>query len=352
MQKKKKELTVPTTFEEFEAITADVFESYQKAKAAGTLKEYYQEAYLEPLTDEGGGSEDQETEVVDYIKKFEVCGKAAIKFEGYTSRLDYWNFLSCVRWWCKKCGAIGGKMHKRRMKRLVEGRLKSIDRMGLRQIILTVPESDRIKFQTRKGLNSLFKMAAKTIRKVCPGLGLVAYMHMFGDKDPGKFNPHINIHVIELKGTTLKLYPEDLADIKKRWRKALCGYGCKDLSTVNVHYSFTDKVNLIKHRMKYMSRPNPGPENFEPLMKNIPLLHLCVIGLRGFNFIRYYGGKGIEKIEDNSVTDFMNEVENAAGEKLIFCPGETMSRTEFSLRYRKGDYDELSPGFYRIKKKS
>lgn len=352
MEKKQKENLPPRkTYEDFERITNEVFKSYQEAKALGTIKDYCEETYLEPLTNQGGGQEEEETEVIDYVKRFEDCNKTAIKFQGYTSLLNYWNFLSCMRWWCERCGKIKGKIHRRRMKRLMEGRMKGIDRMGLRQFIMTVPEEHREKFQSRKGLNSLFKMAVRVIKKTYPGLGIVAYMHLFGDKDAAKFNPHVNIHVVELKGTTLKLLPEDLADIKKRWRNALRAYGCKNLDTVNVHYSFTTQAHQIKHRMKYMSRPNPGPANFKPLLGNVPLLHLCVLGLKGFNFIRYYGEKGIGSIDANDEKEIVDEAESFAGEKLIYCPGETMSRTEFNLRFRKSDYDELSPGFYRIKQK-
>ena len=353
MEQNEKRNEIPSpSFQNFEKATSESFSSYQKAKATGTLKEFCSEPYLEPLTNHGGGVVEQETEIVTYVNRFRGCGKTAQKLEGYISRLDYWGFITCKKWFCDSCGKKGGTIHRRRMKRLMEGRMKSIDKQGLRQIICTIPIGEREKFQSRRGISSLYRMAVKAVRSVLPGAKMVVYVHLFGDKDPGKFNPHVNIHVLEAKGTRLTLYPEDLAEIKKRWRWALQGYGCGSMDMVNVHYSFTDDVNRIKHRIKYMSRPNPGPENFKPLMKNIPLLHLCVIDLKGFNFIRYYGPRASEAIDVDLPEDDINESERFAGEKLIFCPGETMSRTEFDLRYRKDDYDELSPGFYRIKKKS
>ncbi|MBA7525248.1 hypothetical protein ES705_17399 [subsurface metagenome] len=33
----------------------------------------------------------------------------------------------------------------------------------------------------------------------------------------------------------------------------------------------------------------------------------------------------------------------------LFVPHGGMSRTEFNMRYRSKDYDELAPGFYRIR---
>lgn len=339
---------LPPSFEEFEELMDDLFVVFEKDKKADKSNGSEGFSYLDSVTSNRGGRIVPKDEIESLLRKSLLCGRFAQKFIGRRTSAIYYRFYRCMRWWCADCSKKHGPIHRKRLGRIMEKVGDLLTKGALRQLVFTVPDGWRWKFQSRKGVNSLVKMGEKIVKREFPGLKAVAYVHLFGDKNKATYNPHVNFHVWDEKGITLKLSPERISDIRKQWKRSLAGYGCKIEGEVNVHYSFTSDPVKIKHRIKYMCRPNPASENFKAIQKNFALLYFCMVEMRGFMFIRYFNGfKKKIAADDDVVADLLEDKEKA-GEVLEFCLGETLSRTEFDLIYKPSDYDELSPGFYRI----
>lgn len=383
-------------------------------------------SYLESMTTNRGGGdieESQESEIIDFdkigemigenpktekagryvtvgdeIRQTATCGKNALKLRGLKTGAAYYRFMFCYRWLCQKCGAKGGRIHKKRLYRILNkisryysGYLEEQKDMGrdpdetlnLRQFVFTVPMELRKYFETRKDIQALNGMVERLIKRVFTQARGLRYFHGFGDKDKSIYNPHVNIHLFEFRPGVLALPAETLQDIRYRYANALKGYllqvhGIKLPDSIfeklDVHYSFIEgqreydrytydaetkqrkpvKISgkaLVIHRVKYMSRPCPGPENFEHIKDNKKLLRLFVLKMKGFHYISNLGRWGI-----NDEQDDMKEAETLAGERLQAekdAQGKVVviTRAEFNLQFIEKDYVELSEGFYRIKKK-
>ena len=284
------------------------------------------------------------------VSKALNCNKTALRFLGLLSGLDYYCFISCMKWFCKKCGSKGGRIHKKRMSgilRRMEGILNDID---LRQFIFTVPIEWRDHFKSRAAINSLIKMVEKIIKKRFSGKPCIAYPHFFGEKDRSLYHPHINIHVIEQKGQKLRLERSELQGMKKDFKKALIGFGCRGSAEMNLWYQFyQDKVKIL-HKLKYMSRPCPGYANFSFVRRDPELSKLFLLEMKGFCYIRYFGSLAHAKQKDVDRVEDIKECEKLAGEPLRLIKKGSISRAEFDLKFRAGDYEKLGDGFYRIKR--
>lgn len=296
-----------------------------------------------------GGQSDIEVLEKELCKQFS-CQKTAIRFLGCSSGLDYFYFISCMKWFCERCGAKGGAIHKKRLAGIlkrVEGLLGEI---ALLQFVFTVPEEWRSMFLTRKAMNSLIRMAEKIIKKEYPEKRCVAYFHAFGEKKEG-FNPHVNIHVIEEKGGRYAIAPERLQEIKDAWIKALKGYGCRGGYQGNIYYQFFTEKRKVLHKLSYMSRPCPGYAHVKQVRKSSELSRLFIVEMKGFSYIRYFNGFAYAKQKDVDRKEEVREITELAGERLKFVPQGEISRQEFDLKYMHWDYERLKQGFYRIKKK-
>ena len=341
-------LQVARSFDDFDEITAPSFAEFDASLASGIIDDSEDLRYLDTLSRNGGGWIADLEAMKDKWWKSANCKLTANEFEGYTTQKKYYRFFPCLKWWCPDCGAPKGAINKKRIARILDRIGQDINQTVLRQLVFTVPEERENDFQSKAALNSLIRMAEKITKKLFPGLKCIASLHLFGDRGRFRFRPHVHILVFDLKGCRLMLPQETLDLMRERWRLALQAYMRRPVKVVDVQCSFVTEPKKINHRIRYVSRPCPGPGHYEGMKKDLPLLSFCMNTLQGFIFARYFNGCRSKKIKDDTVTDQIKETVSLAGERLIFVPNGQMSRTEFNLRYQSWDYDELSPGFFRI----
>lgn len=371
-------------------------------------------SYLESMTYIPGGVAVNYDEIGEFkngkwvsigseFRKVNACNRTAIGLRGRVSNDLFYKFIFCYRWMCEKCGTKGGRINSRRFsqiikklnsallkRRYIQDCKRLIDlgdgSLNLRQFVFTVPKDLREHFMSKEGMTALSRMAERIIKKEFPNTPSIRYFHAFGEKDRGIFNPHVNIHCFEIEKKILALSAEQLKAIKIRWGWALMGYlrTVKGFSfekdkfeKVDIHYSFveSDKVykrkkwnkekecyqeieipglNLLIHRIEYMSRPCPGYEDLESIKQNIGLLKLFVVDMKGYHYITNCGSW---KVQDIDRKEEMKEAETLAGEPLRLeydKDGKPLyiTRAVFDMKYKYWNYDQLSEGFYRIKKKS
>lgn len=370
-------------------------------------------SYLEPMSKHRGGvgldygkigaivgSEEHGkwVTVENELRKVAGCSKTALGMVGVNTGSAYWKFIHCYRWMCAKCGSKNGRIHKKRFSRIIPRLLQQIEEttnaegpvkfgdgvLDLRQFVFTVPEVLRVYFQSRAGISALCRMAERIIKKMFPGRASLRYFHGFGNKKRGVFHPHVNIHSFEVHKQKLELTRDELKELNMRYRAALQAYvyqvhGVRVpdavLAPIKVFYSFVegDRIyerkrwnkekgcfvvsevegyKLLIHRIEYMSRPCPGYADFDSIKNDEKLLKLFVLDMKGFHYITNCGSW---KLKDCDRQEEMKEAETLAGEPLRVAYDNQghvryISRGEFDIMYRVGDYEELSDGFYRIKK--
>jgi hypothetical protein len=278
--------------------------------------------------------------VGDELRKASGCGNTALEMEGIDTGSTYYRFMYCYRWLCRKCGSKGGLIHRKRMSKLFARISKiysgfekeeneKLELINLRQTVFTLPMEIRKYFETRESLQAFCRMCERVTYRMFPERPSIRYFHAFGDKNPGVFNPHVNVHTFEFEKGRLVLTPEELEDMKYRYKNALKAYLYEEyklkldekiFDKIDVHYSFVegerkykrwsydkdtgekkqvliDGVNLIIHRIKYMCVPHPGYKDFEGMKKNEKMLRLFVIKMKGFRFISGCGNWSIQDEE-------------------------------------------------------
>jgi hypothetical protein len=261
--------------------------------------------------------------------------------------------------------------------------LEKNDVFDLGQTVYTVPKELRKYFMSREGISALNRMCERINNKMFSSIASLRYFHAFGDKDKGAFNPHVNIHNFYSSKVELKLTPERLQGLKYRYRSALKAYMYQVYgkryddefwAKIDVYYSFVqgDKeydrikidretgarkkvripgINLIFHRIKYMSRPCPGYTHFDAIKQDKKLIKLFVLDMKGF---RYISGCGKWGIDDCNRKEEIKEMVSVAGEKLKLCRDndghiEYVDKATFDLLYLEKDLEELCEGFYGVK---
>lgn len=316
-------------------------------------------SYPDVSTQMGGGTEE---EIESELSRMLGCGRTAIRFLGVITGADYYKFISCMKWFCEKCGTHGGKIHKRRVSGVLKRVESLLDTMSLRQFIFTVPEAWRPYFRDRKAINSFIRMVEKLISKRYPGKKCIAYFHAFGDEESkGKYHPHVNVHVIEEEPCVMRIPEVELREMKKALWRGLLGYILSvdntfqdrtyDDRSMNLRYAFYLEKERILHKLKYMSRLHPNYGDFQWIRKDPELAGLFIVKMKGFSYIRYFNGFNYQKQADVDRAEEVKEAESVAGEPLRYVQGGEISRGEFDLKYRSWDYEELSDGFFRIRKK-
>ncbi len=174
-------------------------------------------------------------------------------------------------------------------------------------------------------------------------------LHLFGKKNTGRFHPHVNIEIIDKRGRPLMLSKSELAEVREQWRWALEHYLRHPVKRANVNFQYIKTYGQMLHRLRYMVRPMPGPEQYKALKGNLKLLHFCMVEMKGFHFVRYFNGSRSKGIADPTESETMEECRGVAGENLIFVPHGQITRQEFDEKYPVWRREELSPGFYRIR---
>ena len=306
-----------------------------------------------------GGGVDGLEEIEYEVSKVLGCDKTALKFLGLNSGMSYYKFISCMRWFCEKCGSHGGRIHKRRISGILRRLGAVLETIALRQFVFTMPKEWRGYFQSRAAINAFIRVCENIIKQRFPGKKSIAYFHAFGDGEGATYHPHVNIHVIEDRGQKLALSREDLRDIKKEFWRGITGYIRSQDNTfvsrwrdaekrMNFFHSFFVDTAMIVHKLKYMSRLHPNYGDYRAVRRDLGLAKLFIVEMKGFAYIRYFNGFHCEKIKDVDRKEEVEEMKQAAGEPLRFVHDGQITRAMFDLKYRHWNYEEVNDGFYRI----
>jgi len=285
------------------------------------------------------------------------CGKSVVWLHGERSGNMYLKKIHCKKQWCPECGGKGGRIHKARL----HGIMKRVDleKYIIRQFVLTIPAELREFFKSAANLSKLEKAAKETAEKFFgePAFdkrghvkrrqlkkGVIAYLHLFGDKEPGVFKPHMNMHIFEQKGEKMKLEKPFLDAIKAYWLKKLKAIsGQEDLSAIDVHYSFRMSAKKNMHSIKYMSRPWSTDDY--AAIKDDDLKRLLVVDMKGFSYMRFWGSLANCKYKDEmSLPEIKHEVESVVKEPLKMLFVAPFDEARWLPRL-----DLMGEGLYKIK---
>lgn len=350
----------------------------------------------------GKGARSKYITVADEVKRSTSCGKTALQFTDMLTSDRLYSFIHCGNWLCPRCGKRGGYVHTKRLGRILLRLIRkykaqctelyqtgSIDlqygTLNLRQFVFTLPLEVRKFFATRKALQDFCRIVERLVKKRFPGQASFRYLHLFGDKRPEMWSPHVNIHVFSFEDEDLWLTMDEINEIKASYVKALKAYileihgerpDPEVWAKIDIHYSYVegDKIytrkikdrktgkvvlseipglKLIMHRITYMSRPCPGPANFDAIKANEYLLRLCVIEMKGFHYI---SGCGRWKIDDASLKAEILAMEEQLKTNLRLdrdAQGNIIFKTmdEITLMYRAGELRNLGNGWYKVIRK-
>lgn len=280
----------------------------------------------------GRGGDQNPRHIATAVKKVSyrsgLCNITVAEFETSDKLEHYFRRMKCSKWWCPTCGGTNGLLHKQRIEAIYNRLVPN--NIALRQIVFTLPKELRQHFKNRKALDSLLNIVRRLIErefgvrvsekqtkkgrevKYRLNKGVIAYLHLFGggyDFDPFKFNPHINIHIVERKSNLassadLDLPDEQFSRLRRGYIRALKAYVANeedlwknashiykkiDMAVIDYRTKYDD--NEVFNAINYMARPL-GHNVFKPLMerKDYKKLHFLMIELKAFRHIRYWGG--------------------------------------------------------------
>lgn len=286
-------------------------------------------AYLDSNDQRGGVTCPDEilrTDLKKEIEKTRFCGRKNVWLRGEETGLYYSVLIRCGKQWCPICGGSSkrggrkGLVHERRKSSI----LRRIDtkQIGLRQFIFTLPDVLWGEFASKDKLNQMFAASKRLVErffgehlkgeKYKLNYGVIAYLHVFGDKETGVFKPHINVHLVEARGTDLFLAKEVIDAMRKSWRRALRGLGYSN-NSVNCHYSYANTERKILHKIRYMCRPWSEKDFFSADEKTQQLLAL---DLKSFQYLRFWGALANCNYKDGEFFPGQTEPERTIKENL------------------------------------
>lgn len=280
------------------------------------------------------------------INRKYACGSTAVILttEDYD---DYLHTIRCQKHFCPVCGGKGGYIHKRH-KKSVRNRV-NINNYNFRCFVFTVPEEYRLMFKSRYGINQLFSATNRLIKKYFgKRKGAIATVHLYGDQDPSKYHPHINVLVPEKIGLTLKIDRDQLLKVRESWARALRGMGCTGLDQVDIFYSFKTKMAAKGHIIKYMVRPTWDAETLNLVDDNEKLF--LVLSLKGFRYLRYWGELADCNYKDSEMNNIIEAIEEtkAAINKPVSYRG--IVKVNIADMMARGQVEYVADGIYKIKK--
>lgn len=285
----------------------------------------------------------------DRALKHSQCGNTASWFLGVVSGLKYLRVLFCYDRMCPQCGNKGGQIHKRRKRRILDKIKKeygSLEGLGLRKFVFTLPLSVRCQMRNKKALNALFVDVAKVVKPLFSGRQIHLSIHLFGDKDH-VYKPHINVYVVErlnvAGGCQMRISSEMLAAVKRDYVAALVKRGF-EVDAADVHYSFTLHRGRFLHGVNYLARPCPDEKTLSALEIDDKDLFDFLMSdeMRHFHFIR---SLRVQVASDQ----FMAGVGVIHFEKLKYIEKRRFSWVRFSDEYRVHERVEVFPGLYAIR---
>lgn len=253
----------------------------------------------------GGGGEGADQAYKDSVanpatSRKSTCGTWAIVTECSSGKHHFAKKIYCGKEYCEVCGEDDSASHKRRQARLLP-KFQEISQLGYFVIEFpdwarhigkrgTDPDLDGDDFiagwcYSKADLvdttNRIIEvMAGKRMGRRGRVGGYfsrgVGRWHFFGEKVPGKFNPHFNILV-----DGCHLEPQLLEKIKAALRSAL------NVPDLIVHYSYFDTPGQIVQKVRYLTRATFKNYDWSPYMAN---------ELFNFRNIRWWGNWEGEKI--------------------------------------------------------
>lgn len=281
------------------------------------------------------------------------CQKSVVWFKGQDTENHYVKKIDCRKPWCPVCGGKGGKIHNTRLHAIMSR--VNVEKYNLRQIVLTVPEQIREILKSKENLSLLEKYGNEVIarhfgepvfdakghvKRYKTTKGTISYLHLFGE-EVGVFKPHLNYHIFEGKKETLKLSKEKMDLIKKDWLSKLKHFD-REISKVDIHYSFRDSAKKVMHSIKYMSRPWSA-EDYNAI-DDERLKKLLVVDLIGFQYVRFLGSMANRKYKDEmELSEIKQEYESKVHEKLI-----PLFVAPFDFVSWGSRLEEIDDGFYRV----
>lgn len=296
--------------------------------------------------------EERKRKISEELSRSVYCGYTAAVFENEYQEVYYHN-LDCRKHWCPICGGKEGTIHKNR-KHAIFDRV-DVRKFNLRQLVFTIPQEHREYFKSRYALNQAL-CSAKNLCKKYFGKesAMIGTLHLFGDsttENPDNdltYHPHVNVQIIEAKNVRLKLESETLDKIRESWRRSLIGMGLTGIKVVNFDYEFKIKLKSKFHAMKYFCRPTWGAKQIEKT-EDEELKELLVLGLKGFQYIRFWGALSNCKYEESGMMTKREkaEIEKVIGERLYLRRIET--GVNFEKMIQNGILEEIRPNFYRLK---
>lgn len=340
----------------FDDLKSTIFEIFGEQEFLTVTDEYHTKkrwlSYVHRIAKRGGverNIEKEKEEIEKELRKSKICGKYGLKFWAPVSDTNYYKWLHCMRFWCRECGKKDGRIHKRRVARvinIIEKKPCGIDEIALGQFVFTIPEEWRGSFLYKDVIGSYLDMVRRLVKKQYPDKEFLLTLHLFTDE--GVFHPHANVLVIRSKKDDLFISKDEIERVRQKYTRGLRGlgfYGQEHKLVIN--YKIKRTKSKIYHSIKYMCRPCPSYEDLGSIMQSHELQYLTMVDLKGFNFIRHCGKKEEKEIKD--INETTKELCSIAGEyiKLVEIGVE---RKHFNMMYMPWDYEEISDGFYRIKK--
>lgn len=173
--------------------------------------------------------------------------------------------LVCGKEWCPECGQDDSIVHRRRMARWLP-KVQQLGSMGY--LVITFPESMRWQLQLKPHLGYAYGALVGVVAGRKTGRGRegayfsrgLARWHWFGEENPGKFHPHVNILVEGgyLGCRRLRALRRDLARAVR----------ARELV---VNYQFTREPGKMAHWLRYVTRATFLEKSWAPDFADVTL---------------------------------------------------------------------------------
>jgi len=297
-------------------------------------------------------------EYIDNLSKLDAAKREASKIRcpgwfligGCEDEHKFGAKIYCHKEWCSVCGERNSPAHLRRFSRWLP-KAQQLEVMGY--WVFTITESRRRMYKTKKSLDTLMKklVCGDSVRNYTGILkdagfarGLYRW-HFYSEKQPGKYNPHLNVLV-----EAAKLEPAMIAKIKRAWAKLL------HVPMAVVNYRFTRLPKGMVHNLKYVTRATFLDEAWDPELAS---------ELWNFRNMRSWGKWNGEEKWTMSKNVRVTEVQEPSAIEAVvklsnnICPdcGKPITwRKPYEMRWfdvwkMTDSLEPIGAGFYRVNRK-
>lgn len=161
--------------------------------------------------------------------------------------------LLCGKEWCSVCGSEWSASHQRRFARWLP-KANQLNKCGY--LVITFPPRVRASLRNKKELSRIRSLIVHYLKRHEINRGLLRW-HWFGSHG-SQFHPHLNLLL-------------DFGRFTKKFLKQLRLFiaslvGVPDLVQ---HYSYTDKIPIMIHHLKYITRATFTNLEWDPVLAEI-----------------------------------------------------------------------------------